>query len=120
MAPANAFPCSETTSVSELQFCDGTADCQNGSDEPPSCVAGIACKYTRGTESYVPPSTPDCSIPGEVRLVYGNRTGGREGRVETCFGGQWGTVCHNSWNNQDAQVVCGQLGFGRVGMYACM
>ena len=44
-----------------------------------------------------------------MRLVGGNGT--HEGRVEMLFQGRWGTVCRNSWDIQDASVVCHQLGY---------
>jgi hypothetical protein len=34
-----------------------------------------------------------------------------EGRVEICYAGIWGSVCDKGWNNQDAAIVCMQLGF---------
>ena len=47
---------------------------------------------------------------GEVRLVGG--VSEREGRVEMCYNGVWGTVCANGgWDDMAALIVCDQLGY---------
>ena len=46
---------------------------------------------------------------GEIRLVGGSLA--NEGRVEICVNYQWGTVCHDWWESNDATVVCRQLGY---------
>ena len=39
-----------------------------------------------------------------------------EGTVEVCMSNVWGGVCHSSWDSNDANVVCSQLGFQPIGM----
>lgn len=53
--------------------------------------------------------TESCSTFGKLRLSGGSNA--TEGRVEICDGAVWGTVCDNSWDSNNAQVVCRQMGF---------
>lgn len=53
---------------------------------------------------------------GDLRLEGGQND--MEGLVEVCLEGGWGTVCANAnWQDIDATVACGQLGFSPNGMH---
>ncbi|EOA99414.1 Deleted in malignant brain tumors 1 protein, partial [Anas platyrhynchos] len=51
-----------------------------------------------------------CTEALELRLAAGR--GPCEGRVEVKLRGQWGTVVDDSWDMEDAEVVCQQMGCG--------
>ena len=37
------------------------------------------------------------------------------GRIDICVSGNWGTICDDFWQNEDASVACRQLGFSEYG-----
>ncbi|XP_065829979.1 uncharacterized protein [Oscarella lobularis] len=51
--------------------------------------------------------------PFPIRLITKGCTS-VEGRLEVFYKGEWGPVCDDEWDLQDAHVVCRQLGLGRA------
>lgn len=49
---------------------------------------------------------------GDVRLVNGNQF---SGQVEVCGNQKWITVCNDTWDREDASVLCKQLGHSEFG-----
>ena len=63
--------------------------------------------------------TTEICEDGDIRLIGFPTSTQYEGRVELCYGEEWGTVCDDFWGDLDATVVCRQLGFPTTGDLQC-
>lgn len=83
----------------------------------------------KSPESFL--QTASC-VNGEARLLVGEgdafyldetdydpqyyiEAGLRVGRVEICTGGRYGTICDSFWGDEEASVLCKQLGYSPYG-----
>ena len=100
-------------------------ECNYQSCSVSSCThsndAGVICECEYSPHISYTPLLVYCIIiiivpcnNGDIRLGDENIL---KGRVEVCINGTWGTICDHYWTDNEASVVCSQLGYSPYGKY---
>ena len=92
--------------------CDGNeqrlAECSAKTTDGPCYVTYLQCSGMQFVKYIVNAYEYDYYV--DVRLEDG--AGEFSGRVEILYNGEWGTVCSDEFDENDAAVVCHQAGYG--------
>ncbi len=77
---------------------------------PSDVLSSITCSEREIGGNICTTSPPAC-MEGAILLMNGVSISPREGRVEVCTDNEYRSVCNLFFDEMEAQVVCGQLGF---------
>ena len=109
MASVDCTGSEESLLECSQRACDVTS-CSHYND------AGVTCeRQWKALFSYNPSLVTiigNCT-DGDIRLGDGPEL---KGRVEVCINNIWSTICTSHWTDNEATVICSQLGYSQYGM----
>ncbi|KAI4878978.1 hypothetical protein NFI96_009590, partial [Prochilodus magdalenae] len=105
-----SFSSSSPSSPEHSHMCVTGFNCTGSEAHLVNCNSAQAVSCSSREQLYITCSGKFNSAHSSIRLVGSG--GDCAGRLEVFHSGSWGTVCDDSWDTEDAQVVCRELQCG--------
>ncbi|KAM9467796.1 scavenger receptor cysteine-rich type 1 protein M130-like [Clarias gariepinus] len=102
--------CSSSSTTEHKQMCVTGFSCSGSEAHLGNCSSAKPVTCSSGEQLYITCSGILNRANSYIRLAGSG--GDCAGRLEVFHSGSWGTVCDDSWDIKDAQVVCRQLQCG--------
>jgi deleted-in-malignant-brain-tumors protein 1 len=103
------------TNILQCTYDPVTSDCGHSEDAGVQCQIDSKLSNCTWIASLLYSLQLEICEDGDLRLIGRPSSTQYEGRVELCYGEEWGTICDDFWGDNDANVVCRQLGYSDTG-----